>query len=256
MLDVTLTQFVLFLLLFVRVTALMVVAPVVGHQVVPVQVKLALSAFLAIVVLPLASAHAPALDVRLGALILLALKEAVMGAAIGFLAGLLFLAVRGAGELVGFELGFSISTIFDPESGQNNTVVGEMFYLLMALLFLSLNGLHFVVQALVLSYEVVPVGGIDLQAAFGERLIALCGSTVAIAVKIAAPVIVSGFLMNLALAILTRVAPQMNVFLLSFPVKIIAGLVVLMAAAPMMVYVFKNLLTGFEENILDLVRVL
>lgn len=254
--DVPVAQFVLFLMLVVRITALAVTVPVIGHQAVPVQVKIALGMFFAFVLFPLVAAKAPALDIHLGALALMALTEAVVGAALGFVTGLVFLAVRGAGELVGFELGFSIATVFDPDFGGNNAVVGQLFYLVMALIFLSLNGMHFVVQALVLSYEVVPVGGMQLQPVFGEQLIALCGSTIAIAVKLAAPVIVAGFLMNLALAILTRVAPQMNVFVLSFPVKIIAVTVVLLTAAPMMVFVFKKLLAGFENSVLELVRML
>ena len=77
-----------------------------------------------------------------------------------------------------------------------------------------------------------------------------------VAVKFAAPIIVASFLLNVALAILTRVAPQMNVFALSFQLKIVTGLVVFLASAPLLILVFKQLLAGFEENVLELLKVM
>jgi flagellar biosynthetic protein FliR len=254
--EVYVTQFLLFILLFCRITALIAVAPVVGHTAVPVQVKVALGLFFSFAMYPVAAAGAPEVDIRLLGLVVMALKEVVVGLVIGFSAGLIFAGVRGAGELVGFELGFSIATIFDPENGQNSQVVGQFFYLVASLVFLALNGHHFVLQALELSYRAVPVNGLLITGAAGDKLVTLTGLALAIAVKLAAPVIVTGFLVNLALAILTRVAPQMNVFVLSFPVKIVAVFVVLMASGPMMVYVFKKLLAGFEDSVLELVRAL
>lgn len=254
--DVYVTQLVLFLMLFARITSLIVVAPVVGHTAVPVQVKVALGLFFSFVFYPLAARTAPAVDVRLIPLAVMALKEVAVGLVIGFAAGIIFAGVRGAGELVGFELGFSIATIFDPENGQNNPIVGQFFYLATSLVFLALNGHHFVFQALQLSYEAVPVNGLQIGGMAAERLVTLTGTVLLVAVKLASPVIVAGFLVNLAMAVLTRVAPQMNVFVLSFPLKIAVVLVVLMTAGPMMIFVFKKLLAGFEDNVLELVRAL
>jgi flagellar biosynthetic protein FliR len=195
-------------------------------------------------------------DVRLLALVVMGLKEVVVGLVIGFATGIIFAGVRGAGELVGFELGFSIATVFDPENGQNNPIVGEFFYLATALVFLALNGHHYALQAIVLSYEAVPVNGLAITGVAADRIVALTGTVLLVSVKLASPVIVAGFLVNLAMAVLTRVAPQMNVFVLSFPVKIAVVLVVLMTSGPMMIYVFKKLLAGFEDNVLELVRAL
>jgi len=254
--EIYATQLVLFLLLFARITSVIVVAPVVGHTAVPVQVKVALGLFFSFVLYPLAARTAPAVDVRLLALVVMALKEVVVGLVIGFATGIIFTGVQAAGELVGFELGFSIATVFDPENGQNSPVVGQFFYLAVSLVYLMLNGHHFALQALQLSYEAVPVNGLTISGVAAERMIALTGTVLLVALKLASPVIVAGFLVNLAMAVLTRVAPQMNVFVLSFPVKIAVVLVVLMTAGPMMIYVFKKLLAGFEANVLELVRAL
>jgi flagellar biosynthesis protein FliR len=254
--DFTVQQLVLFLMVFARVGSLIVAAPVFGHQSIPVQIKVALALFLSFVYFPIASAGAPEVDVRMAALFLMAVKEVAMGLLLGFATGLIFVGVDVAGELIGFDLGLSMSTAFDPETGVNNPVVGQFLRLILILVFLLLNGHHFILQGLEVSYDAVPMGGIALSAAMTEKLVALTGIIFAVGLKLAAPVIVASFLVNVALAVLTRVAPQFNVFIVNFPLKIGVGLIVLLTSAPMMVYVFKKLLAGFEDNVLELVRVL
>jgi flagellar biosynthetic protein FliR len=254
--EIFATQFILFLVLLVRAGALVIVAPITGHLAVPVQVKVALSLFLAFVLYPLAAAQAPGLDTRLPALALTVVREAGMGAVLGFVAGLIFAGARAAGELVGFELGFSLAQTFDPENGQQSSIIGQMFSLALTLIFLLLNGHHFVLQSLLASYDVVPVDGLRLAGPLTNQMVSLTGSVFVLAARLAAPVIVAGFLVNLAMSILARVAPQVNVFILSFSLKVAIGLIVLTASAPLMVAVFKKLLADVEQNLLDLVRVL
>lgn len=248
-------QLVLFLLLFLRCMAIIALAPVLGHVSVPVQVKAALGVFMAFVLYPLLAAKNPQIDMQLMGLAMLAVQEILTGLLIGFAMGLLFAGVRAAGELIGFDLGLSLATAFDPDTGTNN-LVGEFLYLVVLLVFLLMNGHHFVLQALVLSYDAVPLGGFALRGVAAEGLVSLTGVVFMVALKCAAPVIVASFLVNLALAILSRVAPQINVLMVSFPLKIGVGLVVLMIAGPFLVYAFKNLLAGFEEDVLQLIQVL
>jgi flagellar biosynthesis protein FliR len=251
--DIAVSQLVVFLLAFVRSSTLIVTAPIVGHTAVPVQVKVALGLFLALVLVPVISTQTSVAGLGLGQLVLLALQEGVVGVVVGFAAGLVFQGVRAAGELMGFEFGFSLANVFDPESGQEN-ILGSFLYMAMLMVFLMVNGHHFVIQALVISYQSVPVGGVALNAASAATLMSMTGILFVVAVKFAAPVIVASFLLNVALAILTRVAPAMNVFMLSFPLKIITGMLVLVASIPLIILVFKQLLTGFEDNILVLMK--
>jgi len=253
--EVYALQLVLFLLLLLRCTAMIALAPMFGHVSVPVQVKVALGVFMAFVLYPLLAAKNPQIDMQLLGLALLAVQEVLTGLMIGFAMGLLFAGVRAAGELIGFDLGLSLATAFDPETGSNN-IVGEFLYLAVLLVFLLINGHHFVLQALVLSYDTIPLGGFAVGGAAAEGLVTLSGVVFMVALKCAAPVIVASFLVNLALAILSRVAPQVNVLIVSFPVKVGVGLVVLMTAGPFLIYAFKNLLAGFEEDVLQLLRVM
>jgi len=253
--EVYALQLVLYLLLFLRCTAMIALAPILGHVSIPVQVKASLGVFMAFVLYPVLAAQHPQIDLHLGGLAVLAVQEVLTGLLIGFAMGLVFAGARAAGELIGFDLGLSLATAFDPDSGSNN-IVGEFLYLVMLLVFLLINGHHFVLQAMVLSYTAIPLSGFAINGAVAEGLVALGGVVFMVAVKCAAPVIVASFLVNLALAILSRVAPQVNVFMISFPVKIGIGLIVLMTAAPLLVYAFKNLLAGFEEEVLHLIQVM
>ncbi len=254
--EIYASQLVLFVLIFVRVISLVALAPVLGHQSIPVPVKIALSLFVALVLYPILAAEHPAVDLGLGAMAVAVLAEAAVGLLLGFVLGLILLGVDVAGDLMSFDLGLTMATVVDPDSGAQNTVLTQFLRLVMTLVFLALNGHHFALQALRLSFDTIGIGGLAVSPALNERLIAAAGTVLVIGVKLAAPLIVASFLMNVALAVLTRVAPQINVFMLSFQIKIGAGFVVLLLTAPMMVYVFKKLLAGFEDNMLQLVKAL
>lgn len=251
--EIYAVQFVLFLLLLLRTMSMIVLAPVLGHSAVPVQAKLGLGVFMAYTLFPVMMARGVSVDLQLGALAFLAAQEVITGLAIGFAAGLIFSGALAAGEVIGFELGLSLATAFDPETGPNN-VIGSFLYLTMVLVFLLLNGPQFILQALVLSYDAVPIGGLAISAATTDRLVHMVGLIFVVGLKCAAPIVVASFLMNIGLAVLARVAPQVNVFIVSFPIKIAVGIVVLMGAAPILVYAFKQLLLSFEEELLLFVR--
>jgi flagellar biosynthesis protein FliR len=254
--EVYVSQFVVFLMLFVRITALVVTAPVLGYQAVPVQVKVAIGLFLALVFYPMATAHAPVIDTRLVPLVVTALKEVAVGLLLGFVLSLLFAGARFAGDVIGLSMGFSMANVFDPESAQSVSLIGQFLYIVSTLLFILLNGHHFVLESLQLSYAAVPIGGLGLNVLMGEGIIKLTGFMFIIAVKLAAPVIVALFLIDVGLAVLARVVPQINIFMVSFPLKISVGLVMLIAIGPMMIYVFKKLLTSFETDVLAIVKAL
>ena len=252
--EIAVLQFVIGLLVFVRVTSLLVLAPGFGNKAVPPQVKIALGVFVSFVLYPVVAAAHPVVDVRLGSLIVLALKESAVGMAIGFVSGLVFEGVRIAGDLIGFDLGLSMAMLYDPENGTSNNVIAQLMTMCALMIFFILNGHHFILQALYASYGVVPRGTFHMSPALLDGIVSLTGMTIAVGVKLAAPVIVTSFLINIALAVLTRVAPQINVFFVTVSLKTGAGLFVLMASAPMVIAVFRKLLLSFEDGILDIVK--
>jgi flagellar biosynthetic protein FliR len=254
--EVYVGQFVVFVLLLVRTTSLIVTAPILGHQAVPFQIKVGLGLFLAFVLFPLQSSLVGTIDLKLLGIVLIALQEIIVGITIGFGIGLVFAGVRYAGELIGYDMGFSIAASFDPETNASVPVIGEVLYTFTALIFILLNGHHFVLEALTLSYGAVPIGQWSMSSAAADKFIGMVGLMFAVAVKFAAPAIVALFLTNIALAVLTRMMPQMNIFGVAFPLKIGVGIVVLSASFPVLVLVFKKVLSLFENSVLDLVKVL
>ena len=254
--EIMATQLVLFLLIFARIMALVSAAPVFGNQNIPVQVKIGIGFFISFVMFPMLSQKAPQVDVRLFPMAVMMLHEVLIGLLIGFAAGLIFAGVRYAGELVSFMMGFSLASVIDPESGGQNRVTGEFMYLATLLVFLMINGHHFLLEALQMSYVTVPTGGLALTGPVFDKMIDLGGIVFIIAVKLAAPVLVALFMINVALSILARVSPQMNVFILSFPLTIGVGMLVLITTAPLIVFVFKKSLMSFEEGLLELVKVM
>lgn len=252
--EIYVGQFLVFLMLFVRSTSLLVVAPMLGHTAIPVQVKVALGLFVAFVMYPLASGTSAVTDATLIPLVLMTLKEALVGLIIGFAAGVLLAGVRYAGDLIAIDSGLSLATMFDPETNAHGSVISEALYLMMLTIFLLLDGHHVLLQALQLSYATVPLGTFAIDGEVAAQMVKIGGMVFVVAVKLAAPIIVAMFLTNVALSILSRVMPQMNLFSVVFPLKVAAGLLALVAALPLLAYVFKHLLASFEGNILELIK--
>jgi flagellar biosynthetic protein FliR len=252
--EIAVLQFVIGLLVFVRVTSLLVLAPGFGNKAVPPTVKIALGIFLAFVLSPVVSAAHPDVDLRLGSLVVMALKESAVGMAMGFASGLVFEGVRIAGDLMGFDLGLSLAQLYDPENGTSNNVVAQLLSMTALMVFFVLNGHHFILEALYVSYSAVPLGQFHASPALLEGIVTLTGMTLVVGVKLAAPVIVTSFLLNIGMAVLARVAPQINVFFVAVSLKTGAGMFVLMASVPMVVAVFRKLLLGFEDGMLTIVK--
>jgi flagellar biosynthetic protein FliR len=252
--EIYVGQFIVFLMLFARATAMVVVAPVIGHQNVPVQIKAGVGLFLAFVMYPLAAGKANVVSADFIPLVVVALKEIAAGLTIGFAAGLIFAGVRFAGDLISMDTSLSMAAMFDPEQNAQTSVLTEFLYLFLLMIFLLLNGHHFVFEALEMSYVAVPLGAMTFSGDASQVLIKLTGFMFIVAVKLAAPIIVSMFLVNVALSILSRVMPQMNIFAVAFPIKLAVGFAGLMVSAPMIVYAFKTLLAGFQANMLDLIK--
>ena len=254
--DFGIIQFVTGVLVFIRVTAMLVLAPGFGNTAVPAAVKVALGAAMAAVLLPLVAATQPAVDLQLGGLALLAMKEAAAGLLMGFVTGLVFEGVGLAGDLMGFDLGLSLAQLYDPQTGTANNVVSRLLSFTALMVFFAINGHHFILESLFASYRAVPLGAFHANGALSTTLITLTGMTVVVGVKLAAPVLVTSFLLNIGLAVLARVAPQINVLFVTISLKTGAGLFVILASAPLIVAVFRKLLLSFEDGMLNILSVM
>lgn len=249
-------KFVVFMLVFIRTLSMFVAAPLYGNQGVPAQMKIWAGGAIAFALFPLVAAHSGTVPTDLGSLIVLALQEVIVGSAIGYTMNVLFYAVNFAGEILGIEMGLSISSLVDPQSGVSTPVVGQFQSIVAIFIFLILNGHLFLIEALQLSYEAVPVAGLKLTGSAVNLFVHISGSVFVAAVKIGAPVIVSIFLTDVLLGIIARMVPQINVFFLGMPLTIGIGIVLLIASLPFFVVVFEKLVGSFEAQTLELVRMM
>lgn len=243
-----------FLLVFARLGGVLAVAPVLGHRSVPTPHRAALAALLALVLTPLFGTAAGGGRGRDGlALILAVAGEVFVGLVIGFVATLVVAAVQMAGEVVGFQMGFSIASVFDPGMGQQVTVLTRMQELLALLLFLSVNAHHALLQTVAASFQRIQPGGFSIQPGVAAGVVALGGKLFRSGLELAAPLVGILFVVNVAMALLARVAPQMNVFALSLPLTIAVGIFGVVETSP---YFFGVVARLFRELGGDLSAVL
>jgi flagellar biosynthetic protein FliR len=213
-----------FLLPLIRVLALFTVAPVLSNRAFPVRARVAAAAAIALV-------SAPSVDLPQGlpldaSLLPTVAHEVFAGLVIGFAARLLFAAFEIAGETIGLQTGLSFAGFFDPQSGSANAL-GRFVGTIAALAFISINGPLALIAAVIHSLEVFPPGRPELPGGSGEALIGLGAEVFALALGVALPFIALLLFVNLALGVVSRVAPQFNVFAVGFPVTISAGLLLL-----------------------------
>jgi flagellar biosynthetic protein FliR len=247
-------KFVVFLLVFIRTLSMFATAPLYGHQSVPVQLRIWTAGIFAFAIFPLIAASTPSISLDLGSLIILALQEIVIGFAIGFSLGIIFHGVVYAGELFGIVMGFSISNVIDPQNGFDVPVIGQIEYIIAIFIFLILNGHLFLIQALKMSYDAVPVSGLRFSGGVVDTFVRMSGMVFLTAIKIGAPVIVSLFLTDVLMGVISRMVPQINVFFVGMPLKAGVGLFTLMASLPFFVFVFEKLLDVFESDVVQMIR--
>ena len=255
-LEISAGQFGKFLLILLRVGAIMMVAPIFGHRNIPASVKIGFAGILAIILMPVVPTPEIGLNASLGSILVIAAKEIAMGLLIGFAAMVLFMGVQMSGHIMGFQMGFLVAQVIDPASGQKMSILGEFQFVLAMLIFLAIDGHHLLINAVAGSFSMVPLGGVAFSAAAAEIPIRICVDIFAIAVKIGAPMIVTLFLTDVALGIIARTVPQMNVFIVGFPLKIGTGFAVLAISFPFISYVFAKLMHGMDRNLTNLISAL
>ena len=170
--------------------------------------------------------------------------ETLIGFTIGLVAQLTFGAVQMAGQLAGIQMGIGLSNLIDPQTQEHITSLAQWQNLLALLVFFSVDGHHMLIRAVADSFRVLPLGGgLPSAAGFG-MVMDLAGGLFVVALKIAAPVMVLLLLVNAAMGVLSKLIPQLNVFIVGFPLNVAAGLFILTASQP---FTVRLLMTSFSE---------
>ena len=249
------TYFQLFFLILMRVAAVVMTLPVLSSRNIPPPAKIGLSAIVAFVLTPTLAASAPSLPSAMPNFVLAIAQEILLGLAFAFVVQIVFSGMQMAGQLLGVQMGFNIAATLDPvtSSGQIS-YLDQLYGLLAGMLFLTINGHHWVLQALQGSFAIVPVGQFRLSQAVSDDLVSLVAQALIISIRIGLPISAALLLTDIAFLIIGRTAPQMNIFMVGQPVKIGVGLIAFFLALPVMVSTMAELFRGLNADLLGLLQ--
>lgn len=250
MISITSAQLDTWLALFIfplsRILALLAIAPVFNNSALPVRVRLIAGIAITMAVAP-ALPPPPAIPASSWAGLLILGEQVLIGVLLGFTLRITFAAVDVAGELIGLQMGLSFATFFDPTSGGQTPVITELLGLLTALVFLSLNGHLLTLTVLAESFSLLPVSTAPVHAAAFASMVAWSATLFSTGVLLALPLITALLITNIALGVLARIAQQLNLFAVGFPVTLALGFLVLMLSMPYIGAAMEGLFSrGFE----------
>ncbi len=253
-LGLTLDNIVAYLLTTFRVGGLLIAAPIFGQRSVPAQLKIMLALVLGYFLFPLIGSQELAIDPGLFPIALVAARELLFGLIIGFFFQIIFIAVEFGGGILGYQIGFALVNIVDPSTSNSVPIIGQFKLIVATLIFFGIDGHHVVLQALFESFKFVPLGHVTFHAEILDHIVTFAGAVFIIGVKIAAPILVTLFITDVCLGIVSRTMPQMNMFIVGFQVKIGAGLLMIALALPFFQYMFTKVFNQMSIDAFDLTR--
>lgn len=239
---------VIFLLVFSRILSLIIVLPVLGSPQVIAPVKVGLGFMLALIAFLTLLPSLPPAPVGLGGLVVAMAGEVFLGLAAGFTVRLLMEAVSFAGNIAGFQMGFTIANVVDPLTGTQISIMGS-FLMLIATLIFVLSGLHReFIEGIIASFTLTPPGSVTLRPGGIDDFVVMGGKIFSNSVRIGAPWIIVLLLVKVGLGLMARTFPQMNIFFVGFPVTVAMGLMVFALAMPFIVGVILSVLVESQEH--------
>jgi flagellar biosynthesis protein FliR len=214
-----------------RILGLFLVAPLFSNGSIPAQVRIGLGILIALIVAPTVTAL-PAVDPMSIAGILLLAQQMVIGLAMGFAMRIVFAAVEMAGEMTGLTMGLGFATFFDPQSRGRSSAISQFLALLVLMLYLAANVHLVLLSVLVESFHTLPISAEPMTGSAMWQLVGWGGRIFGLGVQLALPMVAALLMTNMALGILTRAAPQLNLFGIGFPITLTVGFVVILLALP------------------------
>ncbi|MCG3210084.1 MAG: hypothetical protein FOGNACKC_03713 [Anaerolineae bacterium] len=247
-------QFLNLFLIFVRVLAVLMTAPLFSNRVIPTLVKIGFAAIFSLIMLPLpvtASAqHLAAIANSLTMFTLAVAQEVLLGVLMGFVANLVFIAVEIAASMMGLQAGFKAGEIFNPFTNSSSSALDQFYTLVAIALFLAVNGHHMLITAMVRTFELTPPGTFALEQISLDRLLAIFNQSFGTGVLLALPVVGTLLLTDVGLGLVARVVPQIQVFFVGLPLKVGLGFLTLALTMSITLPVIRDLFSNISRNIL------
>lgn len=237
------------LLAFFRIGTAFFLMPVFGYLGVPVRAKIGTAFIIALVLGPYASDHLSSTPPGFISIFTVVIGEIMVGIMFGLVTMLVLIGAEFAGSIIGLQMGFGIVNVMDPQSGQQVSIIGRLEYLVALMIFISLDLHQNLLVILRETFDLIPLGSMLFTDAIAVNYGHLTGQVFIAAVKLAAPVMAILLLSEMSLGFIARTMPQMNVFIVGFPLKIGLGLFGLAVSWPLFVYVISKVFRMFEDEL-------
>lgn len=241
-----------FLLILMRMIGLFIVSPIFGRRNIPAYFKMGFSLLMAVILANTIQYYGEYENILQYTLVLV--KEFLAGLAIGFISYMMFTAIYVAGQIIDMQIGFGMVNVIDPMSNIEVPVTANFYFIMCMLIFLAVNGHHAVIKAIFDSYEIIPVGNAVFGEAFANNVIMIFSRLFVVGFKIAAPVAASLLVADVALGIVSKAIPQLNVFIVGMPLKIILGIGVMIVTIPGFILLLEGLFNGTNSEMYNLMK--
>jgi|YelNatPaOPRAMG01_1025707.scaffolds.fasta_scaffold00121_27 flagellar biosynthetic protein FliR len=251
--NLALYQLQIFLLEFIRISSIFLTAPIIGSRNIPTLVKISFAFLLTLLIYPISSKNF-ILPTDIFAYIILIFQQIFLGVIIGYLSYLVFAAIQLAGQIIDLQMGFGIVNVIDPMSNTQVSIIGQFQFILGILIFLSVDGHHFLFKAIVDSFNLTPITSISISDVTVSKLSSLFFNMFVIAFKIAGPATLALFLTNITLGFIARTIPQINVFIVGLPLNIFIGIVSVLIALPILVNLFNTVINTMWDDIYFVIK--
>ncbi|MBN2809577.1 MAG: flagellar biosynthetic protein FliR [Deltaproteobacteria bacterium] len=246
-----------FFLLLTRISSLVFFFPVMNNLAVPKTLKAAFSLLLALLffnIVPELSGP-PLFSRGLLEITLILLREMVIGMLVGLLANMVFAAVQTAGQMIGFQMSFAVANVVDPITSLQVPLIAQFYYMLAMLFFLTLGAHRWIFRALGESFNLIPLAGFRPDESLPVLMLRYSEAIFSTAVKLAAPLMAALLLSDVSLGVVARTAPQMNIFIVGMPLKILLGMLLMSFSFPYLVNILGTLFRLLFNDIMFLLKV-
>lgn len=241
-----------FMLPLFRIIALLMTMPIIGTTLVPRRVRLYLAVAITVVVAPVLPPIPAVHALDLSALLLIA-EQVIIGVGMGLCLQLFFQIFVVSGQIIATQMGMGFASMVDPANGVSTAVIGQFFTMLVTLMFLAMNGHLVVLEILIESFTTLPVGsGLHINSFWG--LANGLGWTLASGLRVVLPAVAALLVINIAFGIMTRAAPQLNIFSIGFPMTLVIGMVILWMTMADILGQYQPMAVEGLQQLRDLVR--
>ena len=253
--DLIFNNYLFFLLVITRITAMILFNPIFGRRNIPTLARMGLILFLSIIIMYSIDIK----DIQIVGLldfIFIALKELIIGFSIGFLIQLALSTIMMTGDISDMQIGVAMSKLYDPHSNISMSITGSIYFIIFTLIFFLSNAHLNFIKIINLSFDIVPVGFEIIDFNFAGYIVDLFGSILVIAIKLSLPVFAVEFIGEIGMGILMRTVPQINVFVVGLQLKLLIGLVMIALILPVSANIFDNLIASMFDRMHDVLGII